>query len=74
MCVFCYNPGLAIGEITLVGGPIAGAVWTRVRRTFGCAPEPAEDPADGQAEPSRSHASPAQATAAAAAAQMNATG
>jgi hypothetical protein len=74
MCVFCYVPGTAIGEITLVGGPIVGATWKRVRHVFGAGTEPVEDGASAQPEPARSHAKPAQATPAAAAAQMNATG
>jgi len=74
VCVFCYVPGTAIGEIALVGGPIVGATWKRMRGVFGAVDEPADEATSGQPEPARSHAKPVQATPAAAAAQMNATG
>jgi hypothetical protein len=70
MCVFCYNPGLAIGEITLVAGPVAGAVIQRIRASLGLA-TPSDEP---QCEPVRTHASDTADTAAPAAAAMNAAG
>jgi len=70
MCVFCYNPGLAIGEITLVAGPIAGVVIQRIKATLGLA-TPSDEP---QSEPRCTHTSDAAETAAPAAAAMNAAG
>lgn len=70
MCVFCYNPGLAIGEITLVAGPIAGAVVQRIKSTLGLA-TPSEE---AQSEPTRTHTSDTAETTAPAAAAMNAAG
>ncbi len=70
MCVFCYNPGLAIGEITLVAGPIAGAVVQRIKSTLGIT----ASSEDAQSDPIRSHHSDTAETAAPAAAAMNATG
>ena len=70
MCVLCNNPGLVIGEITIVAGPIAGVVVQRIRATLGLA-TPSDD---DQSEPSRTHHSETAATAAPAAAAMNAVG
>ena len=70
MCVFCYNPGLAIGEITLVAGPIAGSVVQRIRAALGRTP-PSDEP---QAEPMRTHISETAETTAPAPAAMNAAG
>lgn len=33
MCVLCYNPALVVGDVTLIGGPIAFAVVHRIRAT-----------------------------------------
>ncbi len=74
MCVFCYNPGLAIGEITLVGGPFVGAAVHRVRRALRGGADPEVDGAAAQPEPARSHTSAEAAQAEAAAAATNATG
>jgi hypothetical protein len=70
MCVFCYNPGLAIGEITLVAGPIAGTVIQRIKTRLGLATPSVET----QSEPMRTHTSDTAVTAAPAAAAMNAAG
>lgn len=35
MCVVCYTPAMAIGEIALVGGPFVAAAVIKVRRALG---------------------------------------
>lgn len=70
MCVLCYNPGIVIGELTLVGGPLAAMAAQRLKRSFGVATHDDEP----QSEPLRTHQSDSAATVAPTAAATNAVG
>jgi len=69
MCVLCYTPGMAIGEIALVGGPFVAAAVIRMRKRLGLATSD-----DDQSAPERSQISETHVAQAEAPAMMNASG
>lgn len=72
MCVLCYTPFTAIGEVSVFGGPFVAAAVIRMRARLGLA-SPAADDQEGL-DPDRTHASETHTTHAAAPAVMNASG
>ncbi len=69
MCLVCYSPGIAIGELSMIGGPLLVAATVSIRRRLGYVDE--EGSADG-AGALRSHQSANAASRDAAPAAMNA--
>lgn len=70
MCVLCYTPVSAFGEITVIGGPFVAAAVIRIRERLGLG-SPSDE---AQSDPDRSHASDTLATHAPAPATMKASG
>lgn len=68
MCIVCYSPGVVVGEIAMIGGPLAAAVVMRVRRSLGYVPT------DEAPAPDRSQERPTAASADAPAAASSAAG
>ena len=71
MCVLCYTPFTAIGEVSVFGGPFLAAAVIRMRERLGMA-----SATDDQTEPDpeRTHASATHTAHAAAPAVTNASG
>lgn len=72
MCVLCYTPFTAIGEVSAFGGPFVAAALIRMRTRLGLTSPSPDDQAE--MDPERSHASATHTAQAAAPAVTNASG